>query len=1313
MAGDRLERGRGGAPFDEIFPEELSYIRDRRRVVSGEHEGGGPGRKGDRPPAHGGRSQNEVPDDLFGLALSGGGIRSAVFSLGLMQALHRRGVFRFIDYLSTVSGGGYIGSSISSLMANAFYRRDEDETGPVAFPFAEPKPGTEESVELSHLRNNSNYMAPRGMADVLRGIGVLLRGILLNSLSLFPFLFLISLVVLLLYGQQLADRARWDDQVERIDQLLARYYGDRMDRDPDRRVEPLLDILEAEALLREAEARDRNDLIHRLSGDLTLSGVGNPGARPNTRLITGNGTPSAPFQFLPGVSRKDFARALLAADVLQRVEVIEEVALLARLLEGGGFRQPQATANDGRASPLAQSPEARPGGGGRDPLHDLVGRMRAESMLRPETCDEQLCEFLHERGLAEPTTEPSTCAWAVGARLKRILQALYNGEFLDQEYVRARAEAEWPCDGDGLACRKPFYAYGWYAGRVGELLEDGWYTSHPWPWERVHGEIARLTAYALLVPRAENLREGAVEQDREDFLTFHDMGTGSPNAGELQARLALLYFGQYLDPDWVERVLRVTGLAEGIRAKSPELCFTSEESGSLCPGGVDETLAALEESLGGYPTSQELLASLRAQGLVVDEPPPPRFTPGATLEHLLAALDAGHLLSTESIESPDNDPQRVYTLDWHRTRTGSGFPGDWCGSRTERERAGYPDCQVAGDEAWRELGRALRDPSRWDPLRLTLPFTWMAVRLALGWVLLFPVLLLGYRFTYGFRRRRLTGSANPLAAGRTSDESMLWRDWWERSFGWLLLLVFGVGLVELLPYAVHHFHYLDLGGRSPKSLVLAALSLLVTTLAGPALAFMQRFGRTIALVLVAIAGPLLLLIVFAYTMEHVVYSPPGGPVDTLLGALPGDTELWQLENGGRTLQWGAALLLFAVTAAVSLVLSQLVDINATSMHGLYRDRLASAFLVGLPTGLPNDPGMEPREDLSLHQICPQSPDPSRGSGAPYHLINVALNLQGSDDPMLRGRNADLMTLSRDHIGGRRTGYCTTAEMERLCPHLHLAGAMAVSGAAVSPNMGRFTSRALVVLMSLLNARFALWVPHPERAREYGRSKLLKRIWLRFRTRTPAWLLLRELSSAIDDRGPVIHISDGGHVENTGALELLCRRCKYVLVVDGEADPEMTFEGLATLQRIAQLDLGIRIRIRVDPLRRDAEGVSARQWVPGTIVYGDGPDDVGHLLYVKLSRTGGESTAVAEYRARHRDFPHQSTGDQAFDESQFEAYRELGYRAGTSLLDELLPRTWAEGGEEVSYETFEAAVKAAFEKQPAGEKPTDGDAHDLP
>src|SRR5262249_28348968 len=52
--------------------------------------------------------------NLVGLALSGGGIRSAMFNMGVLQAFYKTGLLRFIDYMVTVSGGGFIGGFVTA-----------------------------------------------------------------------------------------------------------------------------------------------------------------------------------------------------------------------------------------------------------------------------------------------------------------------------------------------------------------------------------------------------------------------------------------------------------------------------------------------------------------------------------------------------------------------------------------------------------------------------------------------------------------------------------------------------------------------------------------------------------------------------------------------------------------------------------------------------------------------------------------------------------------------------------------------------------------------------------------------------------------------------------------------------------------------------------------------------------------------------------------------------------------------------------------------------------------------------------------------
>src|SRR5207248_2626306 len=59
---------------------------------------------------------------------------------------------------------------------------------------------------------------------------------------------------------------------------------------------------------------------------------------------------------------------------------------------------------------------------------------------------------------------------------------------------------------------------------------------------------------------------------------------------------------------------------------------------------------------------------------------------------------------------------------------------------------------------------------------------------------------------------------------------------------------------------------------------------------------------------------------------------------------------------------------------------------------------------------------------------------------------------------------------------------------------------------------------------------------------------------------------------------------------------------------------------------------------------------------------------GTLVYIKSSLTGNEASDVLSYRAQELAFPHQSTSDQWFDESQFESYRKLGYHAGCTTFE---------------------------------------------
>ena len=217
------------APIEDLLPEEvaagtfdipaemrraeLEAVRARRRSLGvrpddgsasdGAVAGGGSDRTGDSRD-----SADSLRRRLTGLALSGGGIRSATFALGVLQRLARADLLRRFDYLSTVSGGGYIGGSLTWLLSRT---KDPAALG-AAFPFGlrRRRLGGRESSLLRHLRLHGNYLTPGKGITALSLAGVVLRGIALNLLVWLPLAVLVFCGLQLLEGL-LADLAEgWE-----------------------------------------------------------------------------------------------------------------------------------------------------------------------------------------------------------------------------------------------------------------------------------------------------------------------------------------------------------------------------------------------------------------------------------------------------------------------------------------------------------------------------------------------------------------------------------------------------------------------------------------------------------------------------------------------------------------------------------------------------------------------------------------------------------------------------------------------------------------------------------------------------------------------------------------------------------------------------------------------------------------------------------------------------------------------------------------------------------------------------------------------
>ena len=158
----------------------------------------------------------------------------------------------------------------------------------------------------------------------------------------------------------------------------------------------------------------------------------------------------------------------------------------------------------------------------------------------------------------------------------------------------------------------------------------------------------------------------------------------------------------------------------------------------------------------------------------------------------------------------------------------------------------------------------------------------------------------------------------------------------------------------------------------------------------------------------------------------------------------------------------------------------------------------------------------------------------------------------------------------------------------------------------------------------------------------------------------------------------INLSDGGHIENMAIYELLRRRCKFIISVDGEADPRRHVHGHLTLVRHAQrVDFGIRIEPDLADLRPDLTSMFSHSHTMMCRVHypaaGSQPAGIGLILYLKLSVTGNELELIKRYRALNPDFPHQTTLDQFFDEEQFEAYRQLGVHVAEGLFSPVVGR----------------------------------------
>ena len=514
-------------------------------------------------------------------------------------------------------------------------------------------------------------------------------------------------------------------------------------------------------------------------------------------------------------------------------------------------------------------------------------------------------------------------------------------------------------------------------------------------------------------------------------------------------------------------------------------------------------------------------------------------------------------------------------------------------------------------------------------------YPWESFRLPHFVALMLPAMLLGFSF------------AGALFIGLTSrvlkDED---REWFSRAGAWLtLFILFWAGissLVLLAPQYVLMPDYKAAGRRWIQSALgfVGALSGGATAAAGySSKSKAQKDQREPEVqpwyiqLAIKLAPPVFVILFFIglSLLTSIVLSASG-----LV-----DQAWWE-----PTLMDASSLLSTSVIAvgflALSFISAYYININFFSIHAMYRDRLIRAYLGASNANRKASPftGFDENDNIRMCEIDTRY--------KPFHVLNLTLNLVAGERLAWQQRKAASFTVSPFQCGNTDLGYRPSSEY---ADGIWLGTALAISGAAASPNMGYHSSPVVGFIMTLFNTRLGGWLGNPGEPGE--------KTWRNRGPRSATGSLVKEAFGLTTNRSKYVYLSDGGHFENLGLYEMVKRRCKFILVLDSGADPCFRYEDLGNALRKIRIDLNIPIEFSEDlaaPLRSNQKRCAAALIDYSAV---DGHCTPGYLIYVKPMFLGDESPDVQSYHTAHLQFPHETTADQWFNESQTESYRMLG------------------------------------------------------
>jgi hypothetical protein len=445
---------------------------------------------------------------------------------------------------------------------------------------------------------------------------------------------------------------------------------------------------------------------------------------------------------------------------------------------------------------------------------------------------------------------------------------------------------------------------------------------------------------------------------------------------------------------------------------------------------------------------------------------------------------------------------------------------------------------------------------------------------------------------------------------------------------------------------------------------------------------------------------------------------------------PGLTLLLAIEAMAILLnQQDRNLRFWAINAGIVVAfigMAWLADMTSWSLHPFYRRRLCSAFALKRLARMRTPQGRRGRLRRLLSRLAGEGPD---GAHRPDKLTppiasdeaGVAIERAYADPALLSetavaeedgaepwptllvcasanisdnsatppGRAVTSFTFSATAVGGPLIGAERTDELERrtsrkLSPFT-LPAAVAMSGAALSPSMGKETRWPLRYLMALANIRLGVWVPNPRKIEMYtGQQREAtdetRRSRLRFVRNGPrrrrhyprprSFRLLFELLGWNTIDATHLYVTDGGHYENLGLVELLRRGCSEVYVFDASNDD---FGAIGDAVTLARSELEVNVNVDCTTLDPDkTTGLSSADCVEGTIRFrdvdsgGEKPLE-GELYYARLTLTATSPTDARAYARKDTRFPHDPTSDQLYTDQRFEAYRSLGAQAARNAL----------------------------------------------